>query len=987
MEDAGSRSDLERQAQSLFERALDVCEDERNAFLEEADASPEVREIARDLLDRDREPEPFLEPIAEAHDVRLDGETPTLPGFGQRYRAVAEIGSGGTSRVYLGERIDEEYRQQVAIKVLRRELLADLDVDREDLQRRFRIEKQVLASLQHPTIARLLDAGETDDGLPFLVMEYIHGEPLTSYCDQERWSIDQRLHLFLEVCDAVRHAHAQLIIHRDLKPGNILVDAEGHAKLLDFGIAKILSPVSGAARTGPEQKILTPEYASPEHLAGERMTTSSDVYSLGVLLFELSTGRKPWGSSDVPWPVRLELLRSSTPPRPSSLWQSSSEESEEEVGYRAEVRQDSIPALRHRLQGDLDAIILHALEADPARRYRSVEEMAEDICRHLEGLPIRARPATRRYRWGKFLRRHRVAVTNSLLLTLLVVGATAALWKQSHRLAQERDEANRQRQRAERVVSFLAESIRPDPQALQGEDTTVQSLLEHRAERIDNELGQEPDLRAHLHGVVGGAFLNLGLADQARESLDRAMAIQDEVGWSGTGNEAHILTEVARLRIAEGRLDEAREAASKALGTVRKLHGEDSAEAGAATRQLAEIEAKAGKLQPALELALQALAIHRAGAAEDAHLATDLATLAHVHFYREDYESALTVGREALDAARALYEESHPIVLERASDMAVILYEAGRFDESLEAHRTVLEGQRKYHGDVHPATAASLNNLGALCNEMGLYDEAEVTLAESLGVMRQIWGEEHPEVGNTRAVLAGVQRNRGATEKAERSYRGALRAIGQALGEDHPRYAFVELNLAGLLVELHRFDEARQLARRALESTTQRFGETHERVASARMTLADITKRQGDSPTAEAMISESVQQLTETYGEGDWRLAPHLAQHGDVLTDLGRYEEAADSAWRAIELYSEKFPPSHRRIAFVESILGLALAGCSDCAAVRQAAPDPVVLLERSLERLREAYGDTGIATRDATRRLAEFRSGRLPPEASTEAI
>ncbi|HEV2843761.1 MAG TPA: serine/threonine-protein kinase, partial [Thermoanaerobaculia bacterium] len=429
-----------RTVDRIFAQALELPPAERAVFLDAACAGDAgLRRDVERLLGADERNDTFMErPAGELLGWRpLAGEDEEGGRLGP-YRLLRRIGGGGMGTVYLARRDDEQYQQEVAIKVLRAGLEAT------EAYHRFIAERQILARLQHPNIARLYDGGTTEDGRPFLVMELVDGLPVDQYCDQGQLNVDQRLGLFRRICSAVEHAHQNLLVHRDIKPGNILVTPDGEPKLLDFGIAKQLEP-KVATDSGPLTRtglrIMTPSYASPEQVKGEAVTTASDVYSLGVLLYELLTGRSPYPSAEVTYEIERAICEQE-PERPSVAVFRAGAVSPEEI---ASARKARPQALQRRLRGDLDNIVLMALRKEPGRRYGSVAKLSRDLERHQEDLPVAARADTLRYRARKFVVRNRAGVAAAvavfLLVSLLVVGFMARLIEQRHQVARERDKA------------------------------------------------------------------------------------------------------------------------------------------------------------------------------------------------------------------------------------------------------------------------------------------------------------------------------------------------------------------------------------------------------------------------------------------------------------------------------------------------------------------------------------------------------------------
>ncbi len=535
-----------RRIEKVFQAALDSEPSRRDSLLDEACAGdPSLRNEVESLLaSHDRGG--FTEAPAFADGLRVleKNQSDALTGrrIG-RYQVIREIGRGGMGAVHLAARADEAFRKEVAIKLIKRGL------DTGSVIQRFRNERQILASLDHPNITRLLDGGTTEDGLPYFVMEYIQGEPIDKYCEARRLNTTERLKLFQSVCAAVHYAHQNLIIHRDIKPGNVLVTAEGVPRLLDFGIAKLLQPGLGSGATTDTMtaaRLMTPEYASPEQVRGETITTASDVYSLGVLLYRLLTGHRPYRLAGR-LPDEMErAICEEDPEKPSTVIDRREEfDAEGEITPQSvsETREGSPEKLRRRLRGDLDNIALKALRKEPQRRYTSAEQFSEDIRRHLEGLPVKAHADSWNYRAGKFVRRHRAGVVAAVLIVLsLVSGVVATAW-QARVARRERARAESQFNDVRKLsTSFLFEfhdAIRNLPGATPARQLLVQRALEYLSKlaeeaRGDRRLQRElAEAYMKVGNVQGNPYAaNLGDAEGAAKSYDKALQISKALAQS-----------------------------------------------------------------------------------------------------------------------------------------------------------------------------------------------------------------------------------------------------------------------------------------------------------------------------------------------------------------------------------------------------------------------------------------------------------------------
>ncbi|MGI9175684.1 MAG: serine/threonine-protein kinase [Rhodothermales bacterium] len=508
-----------KQIQTLFSEVLEQPPRERDSFLEEAcSGDPDLLAELRSLLEADADAYSLLDSsavnaLALPADLLPEG---VLPAAGERvgpYRLVRRLGVGGMGTVYLAERADGQFEQTVALKLIKP------GMDTEAVLARFQAERQILAQLDHPNIARLLDGGAGQDGRPYFAMEYVAGETVTDYCDARALSVAERLRLFEDVCAAVAYAHQNLVVHRDLKPSNVLVteagDGRPQVKLLDFGIAKLLTGEDEMALTRTGQRVLTPAYAAPEQLGDQAITTATDVYGLGVVLYELLVGRRPF--EDLTRDALEEAVLQTDPVRPSVAVGQTSESV-------AEARSATSERLKRRLRGDLDTVVLKALEKEPARRYASAEGLLADLRREREGVPILARPTTVGYRIRKFVARHRGGVVAAVAIVLVLASVIAAY---TNRLARERDRAQLEAEKATEVAAFLGGIFQSaDPNDTQGDSALVRDVLDRGAARIRTELAGQPEVQASLMQVVGEVYTTLERYDQADSLLSAALVLK-----------------------------------------------------------------------------------------------------------------------------------------------------------------------------------------------------------------------------------------------------------------------------------------------------------------------------------------------------------------------------------------------------------------------------------------------------------------------------
>ncbi|MGH9382263.1 MAG: tetratricopeptide repeat protein [Thermoanaerobaculia bacterium] len=796
--------------QELFHQVVDLDEGARRAFLDASCAGDEDlrREVeslvasapgATDFLGSPREP--------AATDGRDEGDR-----AGERvgpYRLTRRLGEGGMGVVYLGERADGEFTQQVAVKLLRTPWAAP------HLLERFRAEREILAGLQHPNIARLLDGGTTPLGQPYLVMEHVAGEPLHDYCARRGLGTRERLVLFLGVCAAVAQAHRQLVVHRDLKPGNILVTADGTPKLLDFGIAKLLAPETAAAVvTALHGPGLTPEYASPEQVRGEPVTTASDVYSLGVLLYELLTGALPYRFA-TQTPGEVERVVCETPPtRPSTAVARGAQRVRVDAQGRALARTDVAPSrLRRELAGDLDTIVLTALRKEPERRYPSVERLAEDIRRYLDDLPITARPETWGYVTSKFAQRHRagVAVAAGVAAMVLAFGVGMALL--AVRLAEERsravaaegaarDEAaraNREAAAAQQVTEFLIDLFQvSDPGQARGATITAREILDRGAERVESELADQPLLQARLLDTMGTVYVQLGLYPSAEPLLDRVLALRErELGDSE--EVAQSLDARAWVAFMQGRHARAVPLLARALRIRERLLGPEHPLVAESLNNLAAQHRELRHFQRAAALYRRAISIFRAHAEPgDARVAYPLSNLATVYHDQGRFEEAEPLHLEALAIRRRELEEDHPEVAMSLNNTGWFYYLSGDTARAEAYFLEALALRRKVLGAEHPNTALTLNNLGLLYLDAGRLGEAESYFQRALAIREKRLRPDHPNIADSLYGLGLAAARRGDPGRARPLLERALAIRLEARGPDHPETVATREALADL---------------------------------------------------------------------------------------------------------------------------------------------------------------------------------------------
>ncbi len=807
---ASTSSQRWREVDRIVDAALDLTPEHRASYLETACASDlSLRAEVERLLRSCESAADFLElPACEYAAPLLAVVTPVEGSVeGMRvgpYRVVAEAGRGGMGAVYLAERDDDQYRRRVALKLVRRGLDGDATV-----VRRFVEERQILASLEHPNIARLLDGGMTSDGLPYFAMEYVRGTPIDRYCDERRLSLEARLRLFGSVCDAVQYAHRRLVVHRDLKPSNILVTDEGDVKLLDFGIAKLLATDSDSSNPPVTQvglRLMTPEYASPEQLRGEAISTASDVYSLGVLLYELLAGRRPHDAAGRPAHESALTHADAEITRPSLALGRGVD-----AAATAHARGTTAERLRRHVAGDLDTIVLAALQAQPERRYGSAEQLGADIRRHLTGLPVSARQDAWSYRARKFVRRHRVGVGAATVIVLLLIGTTVTTRVQAARVANERD-------RAEQVSDFLVGLFTAaDPYSGTSRELTARVLLDSGAARASRDLVTHPETRAKMMATIGQAYYGLGLYDDALRQLVPALAIRRRLLGEDHASVLRSTNFVAMVQLDGGSPAAAEVLYRRVLPARRQLYGPRHPAVARTLNGLALALLAQGRPDEAEPLVREALAIDRASGRDPIELGQSLNDLGRVLAERREYAAAESAFREAHALRRGRLGDGHPEVDNAVSNLAWALAGRGELTEAAQLMDGVVARKRHSMGAGHPDFAADMTRLAEMLHAQGDERRAESLYREALAVFRRASSPSHSATSTTLLGLGRLLLDRGDASGAERLLREAWDAQRMAAVGGHAGNAELPRVLAATLVAQGRLGEAEPLL---LESLT-----------------------------------------------------------------------------------------------------------------------------------------------------------------------
>jgi serine/threonine protein kinase/Tfp pilus assembly protein PilF len=1016
-------SDRDQLVKEIFADALEKADAaERAAYLSQAcGEDAQLRQHVEALLQAHQKAGAFLEePAPPPPGKKIVLATLLTEKLGDhigRYKLLEKIGEGGCGVVYLAEQ-EDPVKRQVALKVIRP------GMDSKQVLARFEAERQALALMDHPNIAKVLDAGATDQGRPFFVMELVHGIKITDYCDQNSLSTEQRLDLFIQGCHAVQHAHQKGIIHRDIKPSNILVtvqDGKPVAKVIDFGIAKATAGqvlTDKTVHTAFEQFIGTPTYMSPEQaeMTALDIDTRNDIYSLGVLLYELLIGTTPFD------PKRLveagleeirRIIREEEPPRPSTRL---SKLTAQEQTTTAKRRHTEAPQLVHQVRGDLDWIVMKALDKDRTRRYETANALASDIERHLNDEPVEAHAPSRLYRLRKLVRRHKLAFAAvGFMFAVLAIGLGVSLWSLR--------KANREATRSQQVARFLQDMLQGvGPSVARGRDTAMlREILDKTAQRMDRELKNQPDVEADLRMTIGSVYLDLGQYTNAEAMFREAVALRKKLLGKEHPAVAKSLNNVGIALYRQGRLAEAETLQREALAMHKEVQGSEHPDVASSLNNLAGVLLDEGKLQEAETLYRQALAMQtKLLGPESPNLANILNNLAntlqdegkpveaetlfrqglamqkkllgneHLEVARSLHRLALllqpqgklaeaeSLMRQSLAMRKKLLGGEHPDVAKSLAGLAQVLWAQHKFAEAETLYREALAMQRSLLGAEHPAVADSLRGVANVLFAQGKFAEAETLYRQALALRQKLLGAEHAEVARALVGVANVLGAQGKFAEAETLYRQALAIYENALGSEHPEVAGTLNNLAALLQQDEtKLAEAETLYRQVLTLQKKRLGSQHPDVARSLSNLGGVLQAQGKLAEAETVLSEALAMRRKLLGSEHPGVANLLGGLAEVLLAQGKFAEAEASVRECLAIREKRLPEGWEMFD-ARSLLGATLLGQK-----KYAEAEPLLLSGYSGMKDREERipADEKRRLKEALQRLVELYEATGKPE------
>lgn len=892
-----------------------MAAEERVAFLTRcAGQAPAVARQLQALLDQGAsagDPVPGL--VSQAAVDLLAAERAAW--IGSRlgpWRIAAHLADGGMGVVWLAERADGSFEQKVAIK-----LLSTRAASRQ-VHARFLAERQVLARLEHPNIARLIDGGSTADGVPYLAIEYIDGLPITAYCDSRRLPLKARLVLFRQVCAAVQLAHRQLVVHRDIKPSNILVTPDGTPKLLDFGIAKLMDHAADerdGLRTEVNVRLLTPRYASPEQVKGEPITTATDVHALGVLLYELCCGVPPFVDEQGSLAALEHAVAEHIPVRPSvRLMQSDDRDA------ICAARGASLRKLHAQIRGDLDTIVAMALRKEPARRYSSVEALSTDLDRMLRQLPLTASPDAWTYRTSRFLRRNALASGAAALAAVLGLAFVGTTHIQLRRIERERLAATQ-------AADFLVDLFRTaDPALTTQRNATLKQVLERGAERVDKQLADAPAVRIRMLHTIGVAFGNLGELAQAERLLRKSIALHEEAGGGATVEAARRWMELGTTLRRMGRLGDALAAMTRGIGINRlvlpandPIHASDESDR-------AGVYWSSGRLREAHDSMLRVVAIWRAQPEEGTDLARALGNLALTEWELGRFRDGFTHAEKSFELLVKVYDPGHPNIGGGKKLLGSLRRRLGQPNHANELYRQALAQHEKAFGAAHYEIADDLRYLADSEFELGRYEQALGFAVRARRMAESLLGPDHDLVSESMVVAARIERALGRSDAARERLVHAIASFERKHGAEFVRIAGALIELAGIELDAGQAGRALPLLERALRINVTAFGESGGWVADALTELA-LARLRLDEPDEAWALAIRAQAIRGAPDDDPIAAAHDALVRAEIQLRRGQRGEAVALVREAQATYHSTYGTDHRLTLGVSRKLDLLADG------------------------------------------------------------
>jgi len=843
----------------IFDEALKLGEPERSDFIKSACGDDiEMMNEVKSLIQADFDvPSVLKAQVADAVNIRsqINYEGKIIGN----YKVIKQIAEGGMGSVFLAERADGQFEQKVALKIIKPGMNSN------EIIKRFLSERQILARLQHPNIAKLLDGGLTDDNLPYFTMEYVEGEPIDEYCDKNNLTVEERLKIFITVCSAIQYAHHNLVIHRDIKPSNIMIKKDGTVKLLDFGIAKVLSEDTlneGENLTQTGLHVMTPEYASPEQIKSEHITTSTDIYSLGLVLYELLTGEKVHKIKNYS-PLEMEKAICYTQPQKPSSTIKSVQTKDKLKADQISIKRNTLPdKLKKKLSGDLDNICLTALRKEPENRYSSVELFRQDIENFLQERPVTARQSTINYRTKKFVLRHKVAVVSTLLIFLIIASLTTFYTIQ---LKQERDAAQAEADKANEVSGFLKNIFKvSDPYNARGDTITARELLDKGAEKINRSLSNQPEVKAELLDLIGQVYLNMGMYNKADSLIKKGLAIREKYDKTGTDIENSL----------------------NSLSNVYLFKGEYSKAAALLKRAVSLHESLSQK--------------------DDSAYTSTLSNLAWTYYATGKYLKSDSTYIFLINILKNKYGIKNEFMLTQMNNLALNYHEEGKYEKSDSLFQITLNREKIVYGNKpHPELSTTMYNYGELLRDKGNFPRAEKMFKSALAMDLKLHGPVNPDVAYSTQGLASFYLAEGHYNEAHKLFRRALEIREKLLGKNHPDVAYAIYNVGLVYCDEQKYDSSKTYFEKSLTMHKKLNGPSHKSVGICLNMLGFVNSKIGNYKLAERQTRQSMKIIEKSIGKVNLTYARDLVTLSLIKAHERDFDSVKVLASRALNLAEE----------------------------------------------------------------------------------
>lgn len=888
-----------QQIETILDQILPLEKSERTRYIEKHVEDPELKKEINALLIAELNAPRYLDEGINGlftgrkafHEITEDFSEKEFEI--DRYRIEKEIGRGGMSVVYLASRKDGEFDQKVAVKIIQ-----PFGLDREDRFRRLRAERQILANLQHPNIARVFDGGITPEGWPYMVMEWVEGIPINKYCNENNLELNARLNLFQNVCDAVMYAHRNLIVHRDLKPGNILVTKTDQVKLLDFGIAKLLTEDESSPVTQTGRPLMTPEYAAPEQFKNETITTSVDVYSLGVILYELLAGDRPYDLSGKSLTEMERLVCEAEPPKPSQ-------------------RNES-----HVLDGDLDLICLKALRKEAGNRYISIEEFQEDLIRYQRGLPIQAHPSSIGYKTNKFIKRNKAPLA---MIALFLIAITGFAIYHIYQVTEQRNIAQTEAEKATRIKNFttnLFSSSGPYASNNVDEGVTLAQILDTGLQNVEAEMSDDPEVYAEMQFVIGQAFLGIG--DYAKSKRAFEKAIETAIKQHGENHRivAIYTNLLGRLEGMQGNYETALTHLNRAMEINKQLDGDISSNLALNYAEVARVYGLKREFKTALEYYQRSLQMYEElGEKHELGYTMTLSGMINLQIRMRMIDEAEINQLQAIEDLKRIYGENHLHIANAYLRMAEINFQKSNFAESENFVKKSLEIRENLQSPSNPDMINTYNFLGNLYRQTGRYEESEKNLQHAIQLHTE---SNYTDTLNYTTYLNNLAITKtflGQIDSAAVIHQEVLNLRQKLLPPDNSSITISMYNLGYMHHKLGNLNEAKTLFEQVVERDKHSLGDEHPEIAIDLVKLAAVYRDLKEFQNAEQAFQEAETIFTEKFPENHHRIGEFYREYGRLKMMQDQTDQALQYLNKSMATFKKNYDDDHDDIKSVEKYL------------------------------------------------------------------